>query len=65
MPRQLGAPARTHATAIKIGSPVSWKKALRSLELSDGWCDAVNEQEIADAGMGLDASRPRQPRWQA
>ncbi len=43
------APARTHATAIKIGSPVSWKKALRSLELSDGWCDAVNEQEIADA----------------
>ena len=43
------APARTHATAIKIGSPVSWKKALRSLEFSDGWCDAVNEQEIADA----------------
>jgi threonine synthase len=43
------APARTHATAIKIGSPVSWKKALRSLEISDGWCDAVNEQEIADA----------------
>ncbi len=43
------ASARTHATAIKIGSPVSWKKALRSLELSDGWCDAVNEQEIADA----------------
>ena len=41
--------ARTRATAIKIGSPVSWKKALRSLELSDGWCDAVNEQEIADA----------------
>ncbi len=43
------APARTHATAIKIGSPVSWKKALRSLKFSDGWCDAVNEQEIADA----------------
>ena len=43
------APAQTHATAIKIGSPVSWKKALRSLEFSDGWCDAVNEQEIADA----------------
>ena len=41
--------ARTHATAIKIGSPVSWKKALRSLQISDGWCDAVNEQEIADA----------------
>lgn len=43
------APARTHATAIKIGSPVSWKKALRSLTISDGWCDAVGEQEIADA----------------
>ena len=41
--------ARTQATAIKIGSPVSWKKAVRALEVSDGWCDSVNEEEIANA----------------
>ncbi len=41
--------ASTRATAIKIGSPVSWKKAVRALELTDGWCDSVSEQEIADA----------------
>ncbi len=41
--------AQTQATAIKIGSPVSWKKAVRALEFSDGWCDSVNEEEIANA----------------
>jgi len=40
---------RTLATAIKIGAPVSWKKALRSVLRSGGRVIAVSEQEIADA----------------
>ena len=39
----------TLATAIKIGSPVSWKKAKRGLEWSGGNVEEVSEQEIADA----------------
>src|SRR5450755_4070418 len=39
----------TLATAIKIGDPVSWPKALRELEASDGVVEKVTEQEIADA----------------
>jgi threonine synthase len=41
--------AHTLATAIKIGNPVSWKKAVRAMEWTRGWCDVVSEQEIADA----------------
>lgn len=41
--------AWTLASAIKIGRPISWKKAMRALQFTDGWCDVVNEQEIADA----------------
>jgi len=40
---------RTLATAIKIGAPVSWKKALRAVVRSGGRIIAVSEQEIADA----------------
>jgi len=40
---------QTLATAIKIGAPVSWPKAVRELRASDGVCVAVSEQEIADA----------------
>jgi len=40
---------QTLATAIKIGSPVSWEKALRSVIRSQGQVIAVSEQEIADA----------------
>src|SRR5215510_4566426 len=39
----------TLATAIRIGSPVSWPKALRSLELTNGIVEQVSENEIADA----------------
>lgn len=39
----------TLATAIRIGNPVSWKKALRSLDWTNGVVDRVTEQEIADA----------------
>ena len=40
---------RTLATAIKIGAPVSWKKAWRAVHESDGKVITVSEQEIADA----------------
>jgi len=40
---------QTLATAIKIGSPASWKKALRELQATSGVCEQVSEQEIADA----------------
>lgn len=40
---------QTLATAIKIGSPVSWEKALRSVLLSQGQVISIGEQEIADA----------------
>ncbi len=41
--------ASTLATAIKIGNPVSWPKAMRALSWSDGEVECVTEQEIADA----------------
>lgn len=41
--------ASTLATAIKIGNPVSWQKALRGLLKSHGEVEQVSEQEIADA----------------
>lgn len=39
----------TLATAIRIGNPVSWKKARRALEWTNGVVERVSEQEIADA----------------
>jgi len=41
--------ASTLATAIKIGNPVSWPKAMRGLRWSAGEVEQVTEQEIADA----------------
>jgi threonine synthase len=40
---------QTLATAIKIGAPVSWKKALRAVMWTSGCALSVSEQEIADA----------------
>ncbi len=40
---------RTLATAIRIGDPVSWPKALREITESNGVVEKVSEQEIADA----------------
>ena len=40
---------QTLASAIRIGSPASWKKALRELEATEGVVEKVSEQEIADA----------------
>ncbi len=39
----------TLATAIKIGDPVSWPKALYEVTTSQGVAEKVTEQEIADA----------------
>jgi threonine synthase len=39
----------TLATAIRIGNPVSWKKARRALDRTNGIVERVSEQEIADA----------------
>src|SRR4029079_2712252 len=39
----------TLATAIRIGDPVSWPKALHEVRTSDGTVEKVTEQEIADA----------------
>ncbi|MGI8742805.1 MAG: threonine synthase [Bryobacteraceae bacterium] len=39
----------TLATAIRIGDPVSWPKALLEIESSNGTVEKVTEQEIADA----------------
>jgi threonine synthase len=39
----------TVATAIKIGNPKSWKKALRVLQFSNGLVLDVTDEEIGDA----------------
>jgi threonine synthase len=39
----------TLATAIRIGDPVSWPKALYEVTTSNGVVEKVSEQEIADA----------------
>jgi threonine synthase len=41
--------ADTFATAIRIGNPASWKKALRVLEETSGTVEQVSEIEIAQA----------------
>jgi threonine synthase len=41
--------AETRATAIRIGNPASWKKALHVIEATGGTCEQVTEIEIAEA----------------
>ena len=45
----ISVPAETRATAIRIGNPASWKKAVRVLEATGGACEEVSEVEIAQA----------------
>ncbi len=47
--------ANTRATAIRIGNPASWQKAVRVLRETGGWCEQVNEQEIALAKAEIGA----------
>jgi threonine synthase len=39
--------ADTRATAIRIGNPASWRKAVSILKANGGWCEQVSELEIA------------------
>ena len=39
--------AETRASAIRIGNPASWRKALRILQQTGGYCEQVSEAEIA------------------
>lgn len=48
--------ARTLATAIKIGDPVNYDKAVRTLRWTDGVAEEVSDQEILDAKAQIDAS---------
>ncbi len=47
--------AHTHATAIRIGNPASWRKAAEVIEETSGWCIDVTEAEIAIAKAELGA----------
>jgi threonine synthase len=47
--------AETLATAIRIGNPASWKKALRVLQATDGRVEQVSEVELALAKAEIGA----------
>jgi threonine synthase len=47
--------ADTRASAIRIGNPASWRKAVRILASTGGWCEEVTEQEIALAKAEIGA----------
>jgi threonine synthase len=47
--------ADTRATAIRIGNPASWKKAVHTLQSTGGWCEQVSELEIALAKAEIGA----------
>src|SRR6202140_311527 len=51
----IGVNAETRATAIRIGNPASWKKAVRVLEATGGACEQVTEIEIAQAKAEIGA----------
>ncbi len=48
-------PAETFATAIRIGNPASWKKALRVLRETGGTVEEATEVEIAEAKAQIGA----------
>jgi threonine synthase len=47
--------ADTRATAIRIGNPASWKKAVHVLDSTGGACEQVTEVEIAQAKAEIGA----------
>ena len=47
--------AETMATAIRIGNPASWKKAVSVLNATQGTCEDVSEEEIAIAKVEIGA----------
>lgn len=51
----IGVQPDTRATAIRIGNPASWKKAVNMLEATGGACEEVSEIEIAQAKAEIGA----------
>jgi threonine synthase len=45
---------KTHASAIQIGNPVSYAKAVRALEATNGVVEQASEAELADAAARAD-----------
>lgn len=48
--------AETRATAIKIGNPVNYRKAVRTIEDTNGVVEQVSDQEILDAKALIDGT---------
>jgi threonine synthase len=48
--------AETVASAIRIGNPASWNRALRAIRETDGQVIAVSDEEILEAKAVIDAS---------
>src|SRR5580692_4623060 len=46
--------AETRATAIRIGNPASWEKAVKVLRATGGACEQVSEVEIGAEGIGCE-----------
>lgn len=53
--RLINVAAETRATAIRIGNPASWQKAVHVLESTGGACEQVSEVEIAQAKAEIGA----------
>jgi len=48
--------AETIATAIRIGDPASWNRAVRAIQETDGLVLSVTDEEIIEAKMVIDAA---------
>lgn len=53
--RLVSVQAETRASAIRIGNPASWQKAVKVLQETGGTCEAVSEAEIAEAKAEIGA----------
>jgi threonine synthase len=53
--RLISVQAETRATAIRIGNPASWAKAVKVLQATGGACEQVSELEIAQAKAEIGA----------
>jgi threonine synthase len=53
--RLINVTPETRATAIRIGNPASWKKAVHVLQATAGACEQVSEIEIAQAKAEIGA----------
>jgi threonine synthase len=53
--RLVSVQAETRATAIRIGNPASWEKAVKVLQVTGGACEQVSELEIAQAKAEIGA----------